>query len=61
MKIAGDILQLEKFGQAILHEYDLCGIGCNARGAAQRNRDIGFFQRNRVIDAVANEADLSFP
>ena len=59
LEVAGDVSQLAQFAEALLHEYDLRGVGSNRGRPAQRNRDIGLLQCDRVIDAVANKADLA--
>ena len=45
-------------GQALLHEDDVRRVGGDRRGAAQRNRHVGLLQGDRVVDPVADEADL---
>jgi len=58
LEVAGDVSQLAQFAEALLHEYDLRGVGSNRGRPTQRNRDIGPLQCDRVIDAVANKATL---
>ena len=62
LEIAGHVVQLAQPAEALLHEYDMSGIRGDGRRAAQRNRDIGLFQCDRIIDAIADKADLAaFP
>src|SRR5215472_6882489 len=62
LEIAGDILQLAQFAEALFHEHDMRRIGGDRSRPAQRDRYIGLLQRDRVIDAVADKTDLAtFP
>ena len=43
--------------QGGIHQHNLGGIRGNTSGTAQRDRDIGFFERNGVVNAVADKTD----
>ena len=45
--------------RSALEEDDLGGVGGDRRSAAERDRDVGLLERDRVVDPVADEADLA--
>src|SRR5215472_14911242 len=59
VEVAGNITQLTQFAEALLHEYDMRRISGDRSCAAQRNRDVGFLQCDRVVNAIADKADLA--
>src|SRR5580704_3152359 len=59
LEIQGDIAQAQKFSEAFFHKDDLGGIRRDGRSAAQRNGDVRFFQRDRIVNTVTDEADGS--
>ena len=43
------------------HQNDIGRLDGDIRAAADRKTDIGFRQRRRIIDAIANEGDRAMP
>ena len=58
VEVAGDVAQLAELGEPLLQEHDVGRVGGDRRGAPQRDRHVGLLEGDRVVDAVAHEADL---
>ena len=59
MQVGGDVAQLAEVGQPLVEKHDVSGVGGDRRGAPQRDRDVGPLEGDRIVDAVADEADLA--
>ena len=57
LEVPGDVPEIEDAHEPLLHEHDLRGIGGDGGRPPQRDRDLGLLERDRVVDAVPDEAD----
>ena len=59
VELAGDVAQVAELGEPFLEEHDVGRVGGDRRRSAQRDRDVRLLERDRIVDAVADEADLA--
>ena len=55
-QIAGDVSQFAEMRQAFIEKYNMSRVCGDRRSTPQRNRDIGFFEGDRVVDPVPHKA-----